>query len=143
VFGGWAVDLYAGRLSRSHGDIDIAVWITDLDQIHGLLRRAGWLHMPQPDEDGYTQYVSEGIQLDLAFLARDDNAVVYTPTADGRGEWPVDAFGDDVATLSGVRARVISFSALLADKTALRPDPSTRAKDQADVVVLNRIQRDA
>jgi hypothetical protein len=40
VFGGWAVDLYAGRVTRPHSDIDVAIWYEDLEQINTLLTRA-------------------------------------------------------------------------------------------------------
>jgi hypothetical protein len=29
LFGGWAVDFHAGRITREHADIDIAVWSDD------------------------------------------------------------------------------------------------------------------
>jgi hypothetical protein len=136
VFGGWAVDLYAGRVTRPHADIDVAVFLSDLGRIDELLSQAGWHHTPQVGEDGYTQYVHEAARLDLAFLVRDDDGIVYTPIESGRGAWPFGAFGDDVADLLGVRARVVGLSSLLSDKSEVRSDPSTRAKDQADVAVL-------
>ncbi|HEX4128046.1 MAG TPA: nucleotidyltransferase family protein [Acidimicrobiales bacterium] len=139
VFGGWAVDLYAGRLTRPHADIDVAVWVKDLDRIDKMLGQAGWHHAPQGNEDGYTQYIHEGARLDLAFLARDDNGDVYTPIQNGRGDWRSGAFGDDVATLLGVRAHVVSCSSLLSDKQEVQTDPSTRAKDRLDVAVLIRV----
>jgi hypothetical protein len=142
VFGGWAVDLYAGRLTRPHADIDVAVWMNDLDRIDGVLSAAGWKHTPQPGENGYTQYVDDSASLDLSFLARDENGVVYTPIENGRGDWPLDSFGDDVAALLGVRAHVVSLASLLSDKSEIRSDPSTRAKDQADVAVLIRVQQE-
>jgi hypothetical protein len=141
VFGGWAVDLYAGRVTRPHADIDIAVWIDNLDRIDELLAQAGWHHAPQANEDGYTQYVLGAARLDLAFLARDVDGVVYTPIRNGRGDWPLGAFGDDVAVLLGVRAHVVSLPSLLSDKLEVRSDPSTRAKDRADVEVLLYVQQ--
>jgi hypothetical protein len=141
VFGGWAVDLHAGRVTRLHADIDMAVWMDDFDRIDELLGQADWRHAPQANEDGYTRYVHEAAQLDLAFLSRGDDGVVYTPTKNGRGDWPLGAFGDDVAVLLGVRAHVVSFSSLLSDKLEVRSDPSTRAKDRADVAELLRVQQ--
>jgi hypothetical protein len=141
VFGGWAVDLHAGRLTRPHADIDVAVWMNDFDRIDEMLGHAGWRHTPQADEDGYTQYVHDGARLDLAFLARDNDGGVYTPIENGRGDWPLGAFGDDVATLLGVCAHVVSLPALLSDKLEVRTDPSTRAKDRLDVAVLVRIHQ--
>lgn len=61
---------------------------------------------------------------------------VYTPLRDGRAEWPNETFGDDVAELMGIRARVISLRALVADKSVVREDPATAAKDRADLLSL-------
>jgi hypothetical protein len=142
VFGGWAVDLHAGRVTRPHADIDVAVFLSDLGRIDVLLRQAGWHHTPQAGEDGYTQYVhEEEARLDLAFLVRGDDGVAYTPIDSGRGDWPLGSFGNDVADLLGVRARVVTLTSLLSDKSEVRSDPSTRAKDQADVAVLVRVAK--
>jgi hypothetical protein len=70
IFGGWAVDFHAGRLTRDHADIDVAIWQTDLDLVHGLLVADGWAHLPVPEHDGFTSYTGDGLDLDLAFLAR-------------------------------------------------------------------------
>lgn len=127
-------------MTRPHADIDVAVWLIDLGRINELLSQAGLHHTSQINEDGYTQYVHGTARLDLAFLTRDDHGRVYTPTESGRGDWAFGAFGDDVADLLGVRARVVSLSSLLSDKLEVRNDPSTRAKDQADVAVLRVVQ---
>src|SRR6266700_3678245 len=37
LFGGWAVDFYAGRITREHDDVDIAVWLNDHERIAELL----------------------------------------------------------------------------------------------------------
>ena len=37
LFGGWAVDFYAGRITRPHVDVDIAVWLDDVPRIAALL----------------------------------------------------------------------------------------------------------
>ena len=54
LFGGWAVDFHAGRVSRAHDDLDLAVWADDHDRIAGLLAADGWTHAPEEGEDGYT-----------------------------------------------------------------------------------------
>ena len=76
------------------------------------------------------------VKLEVAFLARDDQGLIYTPLRDGRGEWPNDTFGDDVAELMGVQAWVIGLRALIADKSIVREDPATVAKDRADLLSL-------
>ncbi|HYO33337.1 MAG TPA: hypothetical protein VES21_10850, partial [Nocardioidaceae bacterium] len=46
LFGGWAVDVWVGRLTRPHDDIDILVWRRDEARVHEALEAAGWLHTP-------------------------------------------------------------------------------------------------
>ncbi|WP_375426714.1 nucleotidyltransferase domain-containing protein [uncultured Friedmanniella sp.] len=139
LFGGWAVDFHAGRVTRDHDDIDLAVWRTDLGRLDGLLRSEGWTHHPEPDEDGYTGYERAGLRVEVAFLAVDEEGIVHTPLADGRGDWPVGSFGDDVAEVGGVRARVVSRASLIEDKSGPRDDPAAAAKDRADVATLTAL----
>jgi hypothetical protein len=136
LFGGWAVDFHVGRITRPHADIDVAIWRRDLEQVDQLLRHDGWTRVPQPGEDGYTVYRSGPHRLDLAFLARDDDGVVFTPLEEGRGTWSDGAFGRDQMELDGTRARVVTAASLLADKSERRDDPSAARKDRADVAAL-------
>ena len=46
LFGGWAVDFYAGSITRPHFDVDIAVWLDDLPRIAALLEADGWRMRP-------------------------------------------------------------------------------------------------
>jgi hypothetical protein len=96
-----------------------------------------WAHAPEPGEDGYTGYERGGVRLELAFLERREDGKVYTPLKKGRAPWPDDAFGDDVAELEGIRARVISLGALRADKSETHDDPQVAAKDRADLTTLD------
>jgi len=41
-FGGWAVDLWVGRLTRAHDDIDVLVWREDEAPVQEELQAAGW-----------------------------------------------------------------------------------------------------
>jgi Aminoglycoside-2''-adenylyltransferase len=143
LFGGWAVDFYAGSVTRPHADLDMGVWSTDHDQIAALLAADGWEHAPEEGEDGYTGYERGGVRLELAFLARSANGRVYTPLREGRGVWPDGAFDNDVAELHGVRARLISLRALKADKLESHCDPLVAAKDSADIVTLSRLGEDS
>ena len=139
LFGGWAVDFHAGSVTRSHDDLDIAVWSKDHERIAELLATDGWQHTPQEGEDGYTAYTRGTVRLELAFLARDQGGTIYTPLRQGRASWPEAAFEGDVAELAGVRACVITLAALKAEKSQDRDDPVVAAKDSADVATLSRV----
>lgn len=138
LFGGWAVDFHAGSVTRAHHDLDLAVWLKDHARIAALLEAEGWEHAPEAGEDGYTVYERGGVRLELAFLARDEDGTISTPLREGRAAWPDQAFGGDIAALLGVRARVMSLRALIADKSEARDDPAVAAKDRADVEILSR-----
>jgi hypothetical protein len=139
LFGGWAVDFHARTVTREHADIDLAVWVDDHERIADLLVADGWTHAPEDGEDGYTGYARGTVRLELAFLARDEDGQVHTPLREGRGAWPAHAFENDLAELQGVRARVISLSALRADKSEMRGDAGVAVKDRADVATLSRV----
>jgi hypothetical protein len=136
LFGGWAVDFHARRVTRDHADVDVSIWAADMDRVRALLEGDGWRHAPEPDEDGYTGYERGDVRLELALLERDDGGTVYTPLREGRGDWPAGSFGDDEAEVAGVVARVVGLAALLEDKVGPRLDQVSADKDQADVAVL-------
>jgi hypothetical protein len=122
LFGGWAVDFHAGKVTRPHDDLDLAVWSRDGERARELLTAAGWRHTP---EQGYSVYELDDVRLEVAF--RD------------HGEWPPNSFEHDVAELAGVRAHVVSLQSLKADKAMVRDDESVAAKDRADSVTLGRL----
>jgi len=41
--GGWAIDLFLNRITRSHKDVDIAILRTDQRLIFDFLRQRGWM----------------------------------------------------------------------------------------------------
>jgi aminoglycoside-2''-adenylyltransferase len=136
LFGGWAVDFHAGRVTRDHDDIDIAVWLEDVPQIAALLEADGWQHAPEPDEDGGTGYERDAVRLELTFLARAADGAAYIPLRAARVAWPDGALAPAIAALHGVRARVIPLEALARSKSHARDDAADAAKDRADSAVL-------
>ena len=139
LFGGWAVDFYAGQVTRAHDDVDLAVWLQDLDRIAALLEQSGWIHAPEPGEDGGTGYERERIRLELTYLVRDETGRVFTPLRDVDATWPDGAFGADAGELCGVRARLVALDSLRTGKSSPRDDPGDAAKDRADAGILRDI----
>ena len=68
LFGGWAVDLWVGRVTRVHDDIDVAAWRRDYDRIKVALEGAGWDHMPAPDDVVGTRYRWRSAEVEFTFL---------------------------------------------------------------------------
>ena len=139
LFGGWAVDFYAGRITRRHDDIDLAVWLDDVPRIAQLLVAAGWEHAPHPDEDGGTGYERGRVRLELTYLRRRGDGRVVIPLRGGDAPWPDDAFGAEERMLSGVATRLIALPVLREGKSSPRDELSDAAKDAADSAVLSRL----
>ena len=135
LFGGWAVDFYAGRITREHDDVDLAVWLDDCARIDDLLRRDGWNHAPEDGEDGGTGYERDGARVELTFLVT-EGGPVSIPLRHGRVPWPADTFGSDTRELEAVRIRLIGLAALRRTKASVRDDRDDAAKDRADALTL-------
>jgi dihydrofolate reductase len=141
LFGGWAVDFYAGRVTRPHDDLDVAVPLDDLPRIAHALETAGWRHAPGPEEIGGTGYERGGVRLELTYLVHREDGRVVTPLGDAEAPWPDAAFGTDARELGGVRARLVALDALTAGKSSPRVDPADASKDDADFRVLSGLRR--
>jgi ribosomal protein S18 acetylase RimI-like enzyme len=138
LFGGWAVDFYAGLVTRAHDDVDIAVWLEDVPAISQLLEAEGWRHAPSDDDDGGTGYERRTVRLELMYLVRDGDGRIFTPFRHGQATWAQEAFDNDVRELQGVRSRVMGLATLKGGKSAPRDEPEDAAKDRADFNVLSR-----
>ena len=139
LFGGWAVDFHAGRITRLHDDLDLAVWLDDVPRIVASLVAHGWCHAPEPDEDGGTGYERDGVRLELTYLVRRANGRIAVPLRETDAEWPDGALGEDVHSLGGVTARTIGLAALRDGKSERRDDAYDTTKDRADVEVLSEL----
>jgi hypothetical protein len=130
-------------ITRSHADLDLAVWLGDINRIGALLRASGWTDVPDDSPPGSAAFTRGSVLAEFAFLQRDDpNAEPYTPIGDGnRAAWATGAFGQDIRTLEGVRARVIALPALCEEKSGSRDDPVAEAKDRQDVEALRPLGR--
>jgi Aminoglycoside-2''-adenylyltransferase len=140
LFGGWAVDFYAGSVTRAHDDLDLAVWQVDVPRIAELLEDDGWRHAPHDDEDGGTGYERGAVRLELTYLVRDDDGGIFTPLRNGRAPWPEEALANDAAELRGVRSRLVGLEPLMRGKSSPRDDPEEAAKDRADFRRLSRLR---
>jgi hypothetical protein len=123
LFGGWAVDFHAGRVTRDHGDVDLGIWLDDMPRIDEVLAAGGWKDLRDPDADGGKAFGRHGVRLELTYLYRDPDGAIYTPLRDGtRGRWTDQALAGEVGELDGVRCRVVSLASMIWMKEPGRRD---------------------
>jgi hypothetical protein len=138
-FGGWAVDLWAGRQTRAHEDIDVLVQRTDEARVDAALTAAGWTHTPHDDDLVGTNYERDGDDLQLTFVETDDEGCVVVPVP---GQ-PIVLSSGPLAHVSRplghLRVRVMTLEKMLEDKALPRPDDLGGEKDRADLEVLRAV----
>ena len=137
LFGGWAVDFHAGSVTRPHDDVDLAVWAEDAERIDDLLRKAGWRHAPEPDEDGGTGYERDGVRVELTFLVRDADDRICIRLGAGAFPFAGGAFETELLELAGRPCSVLGRAAVVAMKSGARGDPDDQAKDASDLATLS------
>ncbi|WP_216658533.1 hypothetical protein [Nocardioides sp. zg-1230] len=138
-FGGWAVDLWVGRVTRAHDDIDVLVQRSDEAKVHEALTAAGWVHTPQDDDLVGTNYAGDGYELQLTFVETDDEGrvVVRVP-----GEPIVVSPGPlahERRPLGHLHVRVMTLESMLEGKAEPRPDDAGGDKDRADLAALRAV----
>lgn len=138
-FGGWAVDLWVGRATRTHDDIDVLVWRRDERLVHSALAAAGWSHRPTPEDLVGTSYLRDDHELQLTFVVPGGQGGVVVPVPDqpivlSAGPLPFARRG-----LGEVSARVLTLEMMLATKKSPRPDEAGGAKDRADLEALRQV----
>ena len=140
LFGGWAVDFWVGRVSRTHDDVDLAVLLGDRAAIHDLILGAGWLPAPVDDEAIGAGYRRHDVLLELTFVETDDDGRVLIPFVTGPAVWSTIPFGDVTRQLHGVRCRTVPLEVLRRDKATPREDADDAAKDITDHNALSRVE---
>jgi hypothetical protein len=133
------VDLWVGRLTRAHDDIDVLVRRADEAAVDAALAAAGWVHTPRDDDLVGTEYAGDGYALQLTFVETDDQGRVVVPVP---GEPVVMSSGTpDHARrpLGHLRVRVLTLAKMLEGKGVPRPDEAGGAKARADLAALRAV----
>ena len=136
LFGGWSVDFMVGKVTRSHLDIDFAVYHTDRTRINFLMKNAGFSLCHHANEEEFSKWSLGEYRVDLVYFSVSaDNHVARC----GRlcsVQWPPDSFEFYIGGIGNVRCPVVSPYALLTDKMNYHLHPSgapLREKDQMDI----------
>lgn len=143
LYGGWAMDFHAGRVTRDHADIELFVWQADVERVGDALTRAGFIAIrggAYPDEA--QPFVKEGQEIGAWFLIRDPDSRVVTPGRWSDWPWPPGAFDNPRARIDDVVAPVMSVAGLLDMKENFpkhRHGRPLRPKDEADIALLREL----
>ena len=139
IAGGWAIDLFLGRQTRSHGDIDVLIRRDDQLEVQKYLADRGWdLYKtqqpglkPWPPEEFQKQPVNDiwcrhapqlPWALQIMLLDTDGEQWVFKRDTSIRG--PIDSLGfQTIAGVSYLRPEI---------QLLYKAKPETMAKDQAD-----------
>lgn len=138
-FGGWAVDLWVGRLTRPHQDIDVLVWRHDRGRVHESLHGAGWIHTPTPEDVVGTNYTRDGYELQLTFVVPDDEGSVIVPVPGQPIVLSRGPLAFALRSLNDLSVRVLTLEMMLAIKGNPRPDAVGGGKDRADLEALRSV----
>jgi hypothetical protein len=140
-FGGWAVDLWVGRLTRPHDDIDVMVWRRDESRIDEALASADWVPKRSPEDVVGTNYVREGYELQLTFAVVGAEGSMVVPVPDEPIVLSTGPLAYARRDLGGVSVRVLTLDTMLAIKSQSRPDEVGGEKDRADLAALRSIKQ--
>ena len=138
-FGGWAVDLWVGRVTRAHDDVDLLVRRSDEAAVDAALTGAGWTHTPHADDLVGTDYVRDGVDLQLTFVETDGEDRVVVPVPGQPIVLSTEPLAHARRPLGALQVRVLTLEKMLEGKSAPRPDGAGGDKDRADLVALRSV----
>lgn len=136
LFGGWAMDAHAGRITRDHADIEVFIWLDGAVAAREALTRAGFTYVPSLHPEEAAAYLKDGQEVDLTFLVRHADDSV---TLRGRWSgwcWPAAWFEGARRQLQEMTLPVMALEGLLELKTNFANQPHgapLRAKDVEDI----------
>jgi hypothetical protein len=143
LFGGWALDFHAGRVTRPHTDIELFVARRDARALDEILCALGFSN-PAPLHPYEGQpYLKAGQEAGAWFV---DLKAAGGPAMMGRwASWrlPAGSFEGSWLELDGVRARAVSLECLRELKRGFASQPAGRAplreRDIADLALIDSL----
>lgn len=141
-FGGWAVDLWVGRVTRPHEDIDVLVLRREQPQVDAALTAAGWVHTPHADDVVGTNYDGDGAVLQLTFADVGDDGGLVVPVPGAPVVVSTHPVEPARRPLGHLQVRVLPLAKMLETKASPRADEAGAEKDRADVEALSTLSGD-
>ena len=136
AFGGWAVDLLAGRVTRAHADVDLVIRLEDAERARALLGTRGYGLIEHRVED--LIFTKNGQKVELYFITTDEAGRTITPGRWADWPWSANAFEGPLGRIGDVACRVVHPAAQLEIKEGYLAQTGARLrpKDRADLEVL-------
>jgi len=136
IAGGYAVDGYAGYMTRAHNDVDALVLDSDFERIIEIFRNNGgssFFIYPFKAE-----FELSGVHVDFGRFQRDRGQENYWLVTTPEHKWPASLLEGKEVTLEGIRFLVPSKDFLLSTRLL-----DKRAKGRRDKNLLLRLGSDA
>ena len=139
LFGGWALDIRLGRITREHGDIEFWVERCDGERAEGALTAVGSAFLDTQPVEESREFAKGGITCSFALFDRASDGTFRT-----QGRWsdwvfPAGSFPDVPARLGDLVVTTMSAEGMLAMKEQfahLRNGEPLREKDARDLILL-------
>ncbi|MBI5287604.1 MAG: hypothetical protein HY873_01390 [Chloroflexi bacterium] len=142
LFGGWAMDAHAGRITRAHDDIEVFVWERDAAAVRTALSSAGFFAPPGLYPGECQPFLKDSEEVGAWYLVRETDSRVHTPGRWSDWPWPKGSFDGPRVDLAGLLVPAMSLEGLLEMKLKFRDHPHgapPREKDLADIDLLQRL----
>jgi lincosamide nucleotidyltransferase A/C/D/E len=135
VEGGWGVDALAGRQTRPHRDLDVAVDAAQESVVLGVLERLGYA-VETDERPTRVELAAPGrgrVDLHPLHFGEDGDGIQLGPAGE-RWCWPAASFTS--GTILGRRVRCVAAAQQIEWHQGYEP----RATDLADLAVLRRLR---
>ena len=142
LFGGWAMDAHAGRVTRDHSDIELFVRLEHGDAARTALTRRGFVAPPPVHPDEGQPFLRDGHEVGVWFVTEDAGRSFVTPGRWADWPWPAGSFDGPRVCLGDLALPAMSVAGLLDMKRGFAAHPhgaSLRPKDEADILLLLRL----
>jgi lincosamide nucleotidyltransferase A/C/D/E len=146
MFGGWAVDFAAGRITRDHGDIDLVIWRSDRRIVLDRLGLKGFVPGESERPAHQIELSRSGLHLEINLIEETSDGTIVCPGDFSDWPWLRGSFGTDIGAIGELRVRIVSPSGQLEAKEGFprhRLGAPHRAKDIHDIEILKEIIRTA
>ncbi len=137
VGGGWAVDAVAGRQTRPHADLDVAVDAGRLEALLDVLAADGFAAEVDWLPNRLELAAPDGRRVDVHPVRfRPDGSAVQAGLDGTSFEYPADGFGTGV--VDGLELRCLTVAQQLVFREGYEPRPV----DRHDLAVLRALERE-